>query len=561
MDHGIKDHILSVSRPYRLHFSPPALQFFVAESKSKRDPAAYVDDVVSLLTALPTKGHVIGVEDLRAIGGEIYEKQRTQHSGINGNSGSGSGVPHKSLLWTLNASNFPRVSVDRLSGALSPATTKTFSSPYDAADQRLHFALERCMRSGAYQARAGNSNANILSSHGSTSSNSKPVLYSLSSLEGLSNDRMHIAVLGHLSLDAAEKQWFIEDGLNSVKVELATEGWGGGSITPPVGIVGDGSIAVLHGRWNGSVFRCDHVCLPPSETKEASRAAYRGINLFGGNMAPGGPTDDVLVIVSQCHFNRHQSLDCLRRVLAEFESREEEELRQITFALLGNFTSNPAPPDSPMHLSATESRGGSTAAALSSFATMVASYVPRVGANAGFVFVPGPDDDSSISGVLPQPPLGAELLRTTNLSTACPRAQFASNPCRMQLAGQEVTICRAAFAKMLLSAPKSIGNHNQPGDAEGGAQPFEHIVKTVVDSRHLMPLRTLRPRQVWGMDAALSLVTLPDLLVLADSSDPWECEYAGCKVLNPGSFSATTSFTWYSAADNETTFNQLQQLQ
>jgi DNA polymerase epsilon subunit 2 len=409
---------------------------------------------------------------------------------------------------------------------------KVFGCPQDAMDQRLHFALERCLRSNLFQSR------------NSKAQSAKPSLYSLASLEGLSDESVKIAALGHLS--RAGDRWLLEDVSTSIALNV------GSSVTlPTAGIIGDGCTVVITGRWNGTVFHCDDISLPPNETKETSRSAYRGINLFGKDSVPATTSEDVLVVVSQCHFDRQQALDNLRRVLGEFEQREETDLVQLTFVLVGNFSASVSLYDTPIHMSASESQRG-TVNALRLFSAMIVAHTPRVGAHSNFIFIPGPTDATPISGVIPQPPLGEELLGLTKLSVACPKAVFASNPCRLQVGGKEITVCRSDFSRSM-STPCIV----HPLREECEVHPFEHIVKTIVDCRHLVPLRTVNPRVVWGLDSTLSLVTLPDLLILADSTDQWECVYAGMKVLNPGSFSSTTAFTWYSASDNEVTFNQL----
>ena len=518
----IKDNILSVSRPHRLHFAPAALSHFVKESSQHRDPSVFIDEVVAALTSAPTRGQVIGVGDIQQLCVDLNNQKSIQSTGPSGGR----------TVWALSAFEFPRVAVDRLSGTLSLCPGKVFSCPQDAMDQRLHFALERCLRSNLFQSR----NAKVQSQ--------KPAIYNLASLEGLSDESMKISALGHLTRSG--EQWLLEDVSTSIPLEVD-----GSVVLPAAGILGDGCTVVVTGRWNGTVFHCDDVSFPPTETKETSRSAYRGIDLFGNESQPSSTSEDVLVVISQCHFDRQQSLDNLRRVMSEFEGRDESDLLQITFVLIGNFSTTTSVQETPIHMSTSESRGG-TFHALCQFSAMVAASVPRVGAHSHFIFVPGPSDASPISGVLPQPPLGEEISVTTKLSSSCPKSVFMSNPCRLQIAGKEVTICRSDFSRSM-SAPSVIGG----GRVKEGAQPFEHIVKSIVDCRHLVPLKSTNPRVVWGLDSTLSLVTLPDLLILADSTDQWECSYAGTKVLNPGSFSSTTAFTWYSASDDEVTFNQL----
>jgi DNA polymerase epsilon subunit 2 len=84
--------------------------------------------------------------------------------------------------------------------------------------------------------------------------------------------------------------------------------------------------------------------------------------------------------------------------------------------------------------------------------------------------------------------------------------------------------------------PSSIGeddNHHR--------MPHCRLVKTVLDQGHLIPVPNIP--LYWNYDSALRLYPLPDALILGGegNSQPYHETYAGCEIVQPGSFTTSTS--------------------
>ena len=299
------------------------------------------------------------------------------------------------------------------------------------------------------------------------------------------------------------------------------------------------------------------------------------------------------------------------------------------------------------------------AALFDQLAATISAAAPNIAQHARFVLVPGPRDLSLLRGVVPQPPIPlSAVLR--NFVRRVPHAVAAPNPCRLRFLTKEITIAQSDFYQSLRAEsfrvdtrPSTLKQHERQqqqhpttlhsaaaqqqhlrrlnavhvdddddaangGEANGGpqkAQPFEHVVKTIIDHAHLFPavpssaaavltasgggavgnttignlaaatnasagggassvtasnpiLATARTATsssalamqrniVWAQDSALRLAPLPHFLLLCDQTAEWSCTYRGCRALNPGCFSSTGSFVWFTPSDGEVTFNTI----
>eukprot|EP00742_Colponemidia_sp_Colp-10_P028314 GILJ01035480.1.p1 GENE.GILJ01035480.1~~GILJ01035480.1.p1 ORF type:complete len:382 (+),score=65.95 GILJ01035480.1:97-1146(+) len=162
-----------------------------------------------------------------------------------------------------------------------------------------------------------------------------------------------------------------------------------------------------------------------------------------------------------------------------------------------------------------------------------------------------------------------------------------------------------------------LDEENDTANDKPKEQPFEHVAKTIVDNAHLFPAipssfampssssssnanpmatfqapglnnnnnaataptnlsklnattsatvatlssttgsQVMQRSIIWAQDHALRLSPLPHYLLLCDQTAEWSCTYRGCKVLNPGSFSSTSSFVWFEPAEGNITFNTI----
>ena len=97
------------------------------------------------------------------------------------------------------------------------------------------------------------------------------------------------------------------------------------------------------------------------------------------------------------------------------------------------------------------------------------------------------------------------------------------------------------------------------GDAEDGQEkPLqEQFVETILAQAELFPLPPTTKPITWDLHYTMRLHPLPQLLVMADHSGDYEYSRMGCKVINPGSFGADTSFVVYVPWDRKVEFSGL----
>ncbi|VDK53686.1 unnamed protein product [Anisakis simplex] len=141
-----------------------------------------------------------------------------------------------------------------------------------------------------------------------------------------------------------------------------------------------------------------------------------------------------------------------------------------------------------------------------------------------FVFIPGPDDPY-LGTFLPRPPLPHSLFEVMD---KIPNCSFASNPCRIQYADQEIVILRDDLIEKMCR--NSIHMPSATTDIA------EHFCRTIASAGHLTPLPLHISPVFWQMDYCLRLYPLPDLVVIADQFQQFAISKHQCLFANPGSF-------------------------
>ena len=358
----------------------------------------------------------------------------------------------------------------------------------------------------------------------------------LDSLLGSSGQK---CLLGMLT-QHEEGHYCLEDLNTSVRIDLS-------QAQTTEGIFTENCIVMVEGELrDDDIFHISMMGFPPTETR-AETVAVMGANqldVLGTGCSANHlaemqeleekATDDMFVLVSDCHLDRPEVLEKLRVMLAGFEA-----LAPPLFVFLGNFTSEPIG-----HGSAVSSQG--LARHFDDLCRLLLEF-PGL-ANTHFVFVPGPNDPGA-GNILPRPPLPKHF--TQKIRDRVPNAYFASNPCRIRFYTQEIVIYREEILhKMRRHALMPLG-----GDAP--RETTEHLVKTICDQAHLCPLPLSARPIYWGYDHALRIYPLPDVLVLADRTDQYQWRYTDCAVLNPGSFPTDFSFVVYRPATRETEFSRI----
>ncbi|CAI5449471.1 unnamed protein product [Caenorhabditis angaria] len=143
-----------------------------------------------------------------------------------------------------------------------------------------------------------------------------------------------------------------------------------------------------------------------------------------------------------------------------------------------------------------------------------------------FIFVPGPDDPL-VDMILPRPNLPSMLFKHISSVVNC---TFASNPCRIQYASQEIVVFRNDMVKkMCRHSINAITPDSIPS----------RFARSVLSQAHLCPLPMHISPVIPDWSHALALNPLPDILITADRFESFTENVAGsgCIVTNPGSFS------------------------
>lgn len=324
-----------------------------------------------------------------------------------------------------------------------------------------------------------------------------------------------VIILGILSQRDAET-YQIEDLTGSIPVDLSKATFHSGLFT-------DGCIMLLEGNCCEGILEVSGVGLAPIETSLATRSHFGYDNWFGGEStvaccavprlqkANAKNPDARIVFVSDTWLDDQRVMKGIYSMLLGFA-----EMPPLAFIFCGNFCSRADPSSVFQKLK----DGFRHFAKIASQLCLEHQGLQ----NSTFVFVPGPEDPS-LSSVLPRPPLPYSLFEELK---GVPNCSFASNPCRIQYADQEIVVFRQEIVEKMCR--NSI--HMPPKTADIA----EQLCKTIASVGHLCPLPLHVSPVHWQMDHALTLYPLPDLVILADQFQQFVIPQHGCIFANPSSF-------------------------
>lgn len=544
------------AKMHQYHLDPFALKHFSefvsgVPFSTPDDRRRYFQEIFSVLKRVGARDRSIDLKKMEEV---ILDQSKKLRGGLVAKS-------QVSLL-VVPLTSIPRVVLSEWSEELkvSCATSSiTHKGRIEALQQRYLAARRRCFRSGAYRREGGGSTGN-----------EGVVLLSSFGLEGISQETL-IAVLGLLK--RRDGKYTLEDTRGAVTLELDVDK---GPSNDSCFIV-EGCFVVVTGTWTGSFLRVRRIDLPPAESREVSlKDAGPSADLFGlasANLtAPSEQVEQlaaqsVVVFLAHIHLDKLQTMQQLKTFFTTIEARGEHELSCTSFVLIGNFCSSSLPYGDASHLGDIEETALQLKSLLEQLGNCIATYSPTAAVHSNFFLIPGPGDSTVLNGVLPQPSIPSAF--TTGLTKKVKHVHLASNPCRLRFLSQEIIVSRRDYMRHFLKSEQNIiSDHileqkirstknieNEEGPREHH-EPFERIAKTILDEAHLCP-DLLEGGVIWKMDEALSLPILPHLLLLCDSVEQWECYYKGAHVINPGSFSVSGTFLWYTPADQECAISQL----
>lgn len=451
--------------------------------------------------------------------------------------------------------SIPKVYVDDISGELKVSGSPVAYNRLQCLNQRYLLARRRCFRCGLYQKAVEQrlSNEDLV-----------PLLLT-SAMEGL-DPNLQIAVLGLIL--QRDEDIYLEDLRGEIKLKFTDL-----SRVTEHCFIGTGCMVVVTGFWANGALVVVRVDLPPAERREMTlRDVGTSTDLFG--LAPADPiaafreerkgVQNVFIVMAHVHLDKPSTMSKLARFFERMQGLGEAELRDVTFVFTGDFSSVPLHFSDASHLPDIFDSSDRLQTLLDNLGKCVALHAPTAAQQSQFVLIPGPNDMTVLQGFQPQTPIAAHFAK--GLESRVKKLTLAPNPCRLRFFTHEVIIARRDFLRDLQQGEARYEwdryrpSKNNAGLAAEAASPtvasFERVAKTILDGAHLSP--NIDEAVLWKMDDALRLPVLPHTLLLCDSTEQWECHYKGVHVVNPGSFTVSGTFLWYTPADGQCSLSTLE---
>ncbi|CCD67651.2 putative DNA polymerase epsilon subunit 2 [Caenorhabditis elegans] len=346
-----------------------------------------------------------------------------------------------------------------------------------------------------------------------------------------------VVVLGMLTQQKADC-YHIEDLSGSVEVEFKED------TKFHHALFHEHSIAIFEGTFENSVLTVNEVAMVPVESAEVTRKELSSNeNWFGGDdkiafrcsdrlrSALAKQEDTSLVFLSDVFLDDKKVMKAVFKLLQGYKDQPP-----VAIVFCGNFCSRPRQTDTIDLLD----RG---------FRWLANQLTPlrKDYEKTQFIFVPGPDDPF-VDTVLPRPHLPSLLFKHISPIISC---TFASNPCRIQFASQEIVVFRSDLIKKTCRhSINSITVESIPS----------RYARSVLSQAHLCPLPQHITPVLPDFSHSLSLHPLPDLLITADRFETFTEKVVGADTIvsNPGSFSRSNyTFHVYYPCQNRVEASQI----
>ncbi len=155
----------------------------------------------------------------------------------------------------------------------------------------------------------------------------------------------------------------------------------------------------------------------------------------------------------------------------------------------------------------------------------------HIAKNSYIVFIPGPEDFSLFSG-FPKHPIIDTVINP--LKKKLPNIINATNPCRLSVFGKEFVFFRENLNKKL--------SRNSVVKCRDISKNKEYYVHTVLAQGSLAPVDLTVSPLIWHHAQAMTILPLPQYLVLADVVEDFYMTNNTTTVVNPGNFTKDFSF-------------------
>ncbi len=465
---------------------------------------------------------------------------------------------------------------------------------------RFHILKDRLMRNDHFQPRSFSSMNSITGSFHPQMATQQ--ITSIKNLLGRHGE--HFVLFGLLSLSSAGL-WQLQDDTDNIVLELSQ------CIFPTNCFVTSGNYVVCDGIYsNSGKFYVSALASPPSELRETSIDALGNID-FNGIYSKHGhidaslkkklpmverkyPEHKIIFLGCDIFLNNLKVLEALKKLFTVLTTEmEEQDFKFISIVFPGSFI------DGPLDVTESSSFSYITSSGLyksyfDSFASILQKF-PRLCGKVHFTIMPGDNDPWSslvtkgANSIWPKFKIPAMFGH--RLKRWVKDIDWASNPCKMNYLSHDITIVRDEIGSRLQrnditylsrdklndikkeELEKKVDNTVEKGDdllleidrmTKPKLKPDEiqsrKVVKTLLDQGSLSPFSS-RIRPILSNYAQiLSLIPLPDLLVICDPTTPvFDLIYKNCHVINPGKFiqDGKVSFIEYRPATRKSKFRQL----
>ncbi|PWU84361.1 putative DNA polymerase epsilon subunit B [Trypanosoma cruzi] len=530
-DYRAEIQFMARAHQYRLH--PSALKSFsdhlstIGDSGKRRDA---LRDLFALLHKLCAGDRFVDDKKMRL----AITQQSVRDRGISEREGV-------STVFPVPLEEIPYVYMDEKTGEIKVQRAERDIDRFTVLRQRYLFTRRRCLRSGLFRRDLNKQSLN----------QDLPPLLSTIALEGIDPSE-NVAVLGMIRRGFNEI--CLEDLHGRVRLTFL------GGVPPLIGFVGDGFFVLVRGQWSGGVLVVVSIELPPAERREDTLRdigsdydlfGYRPTDMAAAHLREKNSLQAVIIVMSHVHLDQTSTVNKLVCFFKEMQNRTESELMNTTLVMVGDFSSLTIHYDDISHLPDPFEGSNRYKLLMDTLAMVITTHAPSVAQHTQVVLVPGSNDVTGLLGVLPQPPIVSVFTRT--LQARLKKVFFAPNPCRLRFFTHEIVVTRRDFFRSLQGSGRAF--NRSVVETPNSISCFESVAKTILDEAHLAP--EVKEGILWKADGALSLLALPHLLVLCDSTEQWECTYKGARVVNPGSFSLASTFLWYTPADGECSLSSI----
>jgi DNA polymerase epsilon subunit 2 len=259
------------------------------------------------------------------------------------------------------------------------------------------------------------------------------------------------------------------------------------------------------------------------------------VNLKQLNEMLAEKADDFLIILSEFHLDRPDNFLKLRKILDGFSQSKLH--FPAVFIIAGSFWS--------VALGTNNNDLSRYVAAWNELADLFSSSrYGHIVNNTRFIFIPGPNDTFNNNNTLTiYPQNRISSIYCSKLQARLRYCEFTSNPSRIYYYDKEIVLFRYDAVRKLR---KNCLIQPLAEEDNRTIELDEHAVSSILSQFYLLPLANNSQPIYWNNYQPLQLYPLPHLLVLLDnSSQPFDWAVDSCNIINPGDFTASGEFILY----------------